>query len=718
MLIFLCYTINMNIKQILKTIYALTLVSILMSFTSCNGNVTSTAAPEPQISISALGLDGKAYVTWANENISNYTLSLNVDPAPDTGDFPRALTNEEREKNFLFIEGLQNGTEYTLTLELGNSTSTRKTTKVTPSANSVPEHTYDGSSTSSFIELSDGAVAIRIKNAEGKNISYANVNTSSTQTVSASLLQRFVDISESGSTQNITIKNGVTAQNNITAPLIKHYVQSADFSGKTILDRNNSVNSTFEKTNPQIGQTRYIYTEQDANFSTYKQELMTLYAIGYAPGSENIACLVWAKEEDLSTNSSGVKTSLGVIRDIAAKFLKFYKLEEKIFGTTSANLLTNTNSTSSYISMSNNGPTKDYVNIVLYDIGKDGIEGTCGITGYFDAKDYYTASTVNYSNEGKYLYIDIPFCNYEKIGGNVSYGGNYNSVSDIICGSIIHEYQHMINFNQKNNIAGIKRVDTWYNEMLSMLCEDLFGDALGIEAGEKTYNNFIPAFNGYYYNSGLRKYNENYPWISDAVSYTFGSFLLRNYGGTSLIHEMSTNNTQGAESVVAAVNTVNSTNLSWNDILKEYVKATSFRASYAKGKNIPNHNITRTGTNWTESLNIENFKVKTQNDILGTKFSGGNISTSIIGFNLWDEDYGNDISSDNQKYYGPLLLKYDERLELQPEGVIFHSIGVADSNDILLFFTDPATSNQKLWIFIQDAFEMTSQDSTSSIVQD
>lgn len=723
-------------KNIFKTIFALSLITFSITFTSCTGSANNTIFPIPVlppspdtpapntptvssesiIHISALGLDGKAYVTWANENVSNYTLNLNVNPAPDTGSYPRTLTNEERNNNSLFIEGLQNGTQYTLSLELADFPSTRKTTTVTPSANSVPEHTYnDSTSASSFIELSNGSLAIRIKNASGKFISYANVNTSSNQTISETSLQRFVNVSETGSNQNITIKNGVDVQN-ITTPLIKHYVQPIDSNGKTIINRSSSDIENFDKTNPQLGQTHFIYTEQDSNFSTYKQELMTLYAIGYEPGSStNIACLVWAKPEDIiTTNSSGSKIKINVIQDIASKFLRYYKFEEQVFGTTCNNLFTSTNSTSSSIDMSNNGPTKNYVNIVLCDIGKDGTNGTCGITGYFDAKDYYTATTVNYSNEGKYLYIDIPFCNYKKIGYDVNYDGNDNTASDTSIASLFHEYRHMITFNQKNINAGLNSVDTWYNEMLSILGEDLFGDTLGLEYGAKVYDMSIPVFNGYYYNSGVNQYNKNYPWISEAVSYAFGSFLLRNYGGIRLVREISTNNTQGIESIVAAVNTVNSTNYSWNDIFKEYIKASAFRAGYAKEKDLPTHNKTRTGSTWIEDLIIGNSSVAIQNNTYNV--TGGTLSTSVRGLNLWYRDYGNYNSAGTQQYYGPLLLNFDAKLDLQPQGFILHSIGLANSNDILLFFTDPVTSNQKLYIFIQDDFNMTSYDSTAAEV--
>ena len=146
----------------LKTIFALSLITFSITLTSCTGSANNTIFPIPVlppapttppatepttptvssesiIHISALGLDGKAYVTWANENVSNYTLNLNVNPAPDTGSYPRTLTNEERNNNSLFIEGLQNGTQYTLSLELADFPSTRKTTTVTPSANSVPD---------------------------------------------------------------------------------------------------------------------------------------------------------------------------------------------------------------------------------------------------------------------------------------------------------------------------------------------------------------------------------------------------------------------------------------------------------------------------------------------------------------------------------------------------------------------------------------------------
>ena len=61
----------------------------------------------------------------------------------------------------------------------------------------------------------------------------------------------------------------------------------------------------------------------------------------------------------------------------------------------------------------------------------------------------------------------------------------------------------------------------------------------------------IPLFNSRYYDSGTTD------WVGGMVSYstayTFGAFLVRNYGGVKLIAEMSRNKTGGIESINEAL---------------------------------------------------------------------------------------------------------------------------------------------------------------------
>ena len=709
----------MRKNKFLALISSLAIVAASFSFTSCEDILNIIFAPLGTLnSFEAFPLNSSAYLTWTNGAISNYSLYLDVSPRPATGTYPLRITENN---NYLMVDNLQNGETYTFTLYLssnGEVVSSKTDTAIPSSSNTIDPHEYNATSSGSFIEVPANTVAVRITGANGKHISYANVNTSTSSAISATSVRRYASPASAGTiSPNVISRSAeeIDEEPNValSAPIIKNFIPPA-FSDVKVIGGNSRVaassGGSFNPSNPQVGQTRMIYVDQDVNLETYKQESMKLYAIGYKPNgsASDIACLVWARQSDVSDSSVNGKISLAVIGDITEKFVKYYQFEESIFGST-------------YNKLYNTGESiPSYVNIVLWDIGKDGTSGNCGVVGYFWAKDYYKNMTsgVRNSNEGKFFYIDIPFCNYN----GVNYNGNSNTVSDTVISTLFHEYQHMIDFNTKTVNHGITNVETWYNEMLSMLCEDLLGETLGLESGEKVYDGRIPNFNGYYYYSGAAQYLSSNSWVSYATAYSFGSFLMRNYGGTALVREMSTNAYAGRESVVNAVNSVNGINRTWNGLLQEYVKACAFRAAYAKAAHIPTHNITHTGgttyngETWLESSSVGNAQILIAYDTDASTYdnvnaTGGTVSTTVTGLNLWKSSYGNAVSSST--YYGPIPVRIGAEIDVQPTGFVMHSIGKANSNDVTLFFTSSSNSNEKLWVFIQDDYSVTTADTTA-----
>ncbi|WMM91381.1 Ig-like domain-containing protein, partial [Heyndrickxia coagulans] len=104
------------------------------------------------------------------------------------------------------------------------------------------------------------------------------------------------------------------------------------------------------------------------------------------------------------------------------------------------------------------------VNILCYDI-QDGFSGSGGyVAGYFSPRDLYHYS---YSNQSEIFYIDT----YPLMGMSAT-----KDVSQAYS-TLAHEFQHMINFNQKVFVQGLTDTDTWMDEGLSMAAEQIYTGA-------------------------------------------------------------------------------------------------------------------------------------------------------------------------------------------------------------------------------------------------
>ena len=710
-------------KKILSIFTALAIVLASLSTTSCY-EILNLILPElfgQIISVNAIGIDHGAIVSWSNGSISSYRLFVSYVKTYGTGNPVEIEITENN--NYTTINGLDNDVNYTFKVYIKDSNgdiADYKTATATPSANSSRTYQYNSSTgANSFIELPADTSVITLTGVNGKTITYANVNKSTSSAIPANSVRKYMENAGTGGISTSVISRSADSDEDfelleMKAPEIKSFVPPEDDEIKIIQPKNRAGtdSGTFNKNAPQLGQTRLIYVDQDPELNTYSQEEMTLYAIGKkTDGSGEIKSLVWVNEANVASVSSGNKISTSVIEDIINKFTHCYALEEEIFGQTSDRIIVK-NGTVGMV----NYPTSTYINIVLTDIGKDfNTSSPCGVVGYFWSRDYYdrsysTNKTIKTSNEGKYFYIDIPFCNYTSSNTYAGTGG----VSNTALSTLFHEYQHMINFNQKDILHDKSTGDhVWYNEMLSMLCEDLMQDALGIPDNENIQKSRIPNFNGYYYYSGVAQYISQDSWISYGTAYAFGAWLARNYGGAKLVKEMSTNAYVGIESVVNAVNEVNSTTMTWDDLLKEYLQATGFRASYAGSKTLPTLNKRPDAeTAITKDVSAAEYIYKTP-----TGYDSGTTTPETLtgqfkkGINLWKSDYRNVSSS--KYYYGPMLAKVGFELDLQPTGFIFHPIGTATSNSVTLYFTPSAsTSGDSVYIYIQDSFSATRPDTT------
>lgn len=449
-----------------------------------------------------------------------------------------------------------------------------------------------------------------------------------------------------------------------------------------------SANSLSVEENWNIGDKKSIYVDTDTMMSTFSQKSATLRA-----KSDN--CYVWVVDDYYSESAGGAKVGTAIAKKYAEKFEEMYPYITNVFGDESDEIINL--SSDAIVDIKTLSDTGEKINIVVYDIGNDyGKSSQTGIAGYFYSKDYYYASSadlasnsdygiVGKSNVGKYFYIDSVYAN--------------SNFSDTIS-TLAHEFQHMVNFNQKT-VASLKSFlagtslktltsDSNYNEMLSMLCEDMMQEKLGLDDSASPKSR-IQTFNAYYWLSGMREYrNDENAVLSYCTAYAFGSWLARQYGGAALVQKISTNSYVGNESIVNAVNALNGTSKTFDDLFAEFTVAVT-------------------------GISSSHSSVYTHNKNAAQKISYGSYSYPMKAFYLWDSSFklaGTTFQSEMNSYkysrydfYGPYVFSnYVSGVDLRPEyGMIIRGVGKYGSNvkSDTLTFSSSGASGLYLYVVIQ-----------------
>lgn len=178
----------------------------------------------------------------------------------------------------------------------------------------------------------------------------------------------------------------------------------------------------------KAGETKEIYVDNNTDISTFVQKSATLRAVG-------TYCYVWVVDDFYSSTAGENKVDSAIAQEYADAFDKMYPMITNVFGNESDEIYYYYG----WCNMENYSSTGTKINIVVYDIGNDyslSEKQQCGIVGYFYEKDYfynYSKDGVT-SNNGKYFYID---------------SGYANSNFDTTISTLAHEFQHMVNYNQK-----------------------------------------------------------------------------------------------------------------------------------------------------------------------------------------------------------------------------------------------------------------------------
>ena len=664
----------------------------------------------------AVAGDGEVAVFWTVSKATPVTLSIYEDDVLGfEHSYEASVTNE-------LITGLTNGKTYKFVVS--NSYSSKSDT-VVPSVEAAAQNTYMVDASSTYVdEIPADKTFVHLLNASEKTIVYANINTTDSA-LSSTYARTYMATTDNAytfdsgkspvtfSAQRVGARSAAEAVES-DLPFIRHFVppetviyegqsrSSSSTSDNFNIDfvKNNAISEDQLKNGTYY---RYVSLDNSVNLNSFSAKKVTLRAIG--KNTSEVKCLVWVDDDSYdSSSSSGKKVNYEVAKNLADTFAAYCDLERQVFGSESDVFVGGT-------PFSSASKTENYVNIVVYDIGKDysyQVENQCGVVGYFYSRDYYMTNAnvrgAKSSNEGKYFYIDAPFCNYnasKSTSRSYDYSGNNGKVSGTVISTLFHEFQHMINFNQKNILRSFEDVPTWYNEMLSMLAEDMMQNVLVLTNGEAPRGSRLPAFNLYYWLSGTTDYLDgSNAVISYSSAYAFGAWLSRTYGGPEFVSKMSRNEKVGMDSILAAVQEKlgSSETMTKEKLLNLYVQACVFRTKF--------------------SSNADHTFPSFYKDA-GGEISYGGQTVSMSKINLFATMYKYNVGeTDTTPYYGPLLFSPTYQVEVRPNGFVLHSLGTVakGQNDVTLVFSPNVYSNEKanqLVIYVQDEFSNKTADPLS-----
>jgi hypothetical protein len=287
-----------------------------------------------------------------------------------------------------------------------------------------------------------------------------------------------------------------------------------------------------------LGDTRSFWIDTVNAFgkTTFKQINATLKV----EGEYGYIWVANSNYNNCSNSESDNELTLSQLTELSKTFDKMYQAETTIFGKTYKEQYED------FLYEDIITP-KEKVSILLFDISEDYNENqTGGILGYFWAKDMFYDEYTNVSevgnlrsNEEEIFYIDVHFL---------------DKFPKLALGTLVHEFQHMLHFVNKTLKYSDEDSETWYNEMFSMLVEDLFAKELDINLHE-IIDVYIKSFMTGYASKSLTTWNDDN--LSYGYSYLLGAFVARNYGdGIEVVKEMASNEYFNIESIVEAIKTV------------------------------------------------------------------------------------------------------------------------------------------------------------------
>ncbi|MCF6245048.1 MAG: hypothetical protein L3J43_08415, partial [Sulfurovum sp.] len=304
------------------------------------------------------------------------------------------------------------------------------------------------------------------------------------------------------------------------------------------------------------GAPKGFYFEQDRSKSTTATARKVISNISTAFGNKTLN--IWVSDDSFGSNCTKTKcVTQEMVDALADTFLKtgsnndIYDWVTNIYGEE-----WNVEASKKYKNLigSNNEIT-----ILLTDIDGDN-SANGGVIGFFYAKDNLNKENMPGSNERVMFYIDaVMFANND---GSEPWSINHKWPKEIVS-TLAHEFVHMIEFCQKSILRDKKlESDTWLAEMIAETTEDLI--ATKIESSGPRGVAYTDGSAGEVNNEEGRYglFNENNTlslttWRGALADYSkvnaFGTYLIRNYGGGQVLHDIMHNDYEDEKALEYAV---------------------------------------------------------------------------------------------------------------------------------------------------------------------
>jgi hypothetical protein len=448
----------------------------------------------------------------------------------------------------------------------------------------------------------------------------------------------------SGSSPSIISGNVLPSSNETLVPRMGHPEADKFHANPPPIDRKKLKNKSNNRPLDSFiswteGETTQFWVESAHNNGKWVQKLAKLAAQG---GYGNI----WVMKDD--DGNYCIADTLA--KELADKFDEIYPIETNLLGYEYGG-----------------GPSGDggidkdpRIQILVYNFNSS------ATLGYYWAKDFYDQDTIDsWKWNAKTNLAEIFYVNSANL---------FSSAIDLYYSTMVHEFQHMINFNQKTIAKNINS-ETWYNEMLSMLSEDVISPLIGVlplKYGHPTYHR-IPTFLTSYNGVGLTEWGTPNTNVSYSITYSFGAYLLRNYGGAKLLQEMLANNSTNIESVTAALQTVTKdSGLSFEESFRRFGEVLIF-----------------SGTMPPDVMSFD--KTDDSLTINGKTFIAS-------GFDVW-KDYISDYSS-----IKPKILSLTEQVAMRPYSMTVHQGSSAwqkQTGDVTITLQRPDDPNVEFYLMIK-----------------